>query len=345
MEYQIAEFGEGAKLIQLKNKKGLQLDVSNYGARIVHLYVPTESGKRNIVLGFPSTKDYVEKDSYIGATIGRVAGRITHGVAHIGDETIQLVTQKKQNNHTLHGGPNSFSSQFWDYEVLPEADRISVRFLLKSEADENGFPGNLQVEVTYTLTETDTWELHYRAVSDAATLFNPTNHVYFNLTGDCTQPVDEHTFYVDSQEYLEVDAEVIATGRKVATRGTALDFTQPKKLSATFQSSDPQVALIGGLDHPFLLETAGLDHLSAKLTAPDEKIAVEMYTEEPSVVIYTTNVKDNGPEMAGKRLVHHGGITLETQVPPGANEHPELGSIVIQANEVYTSETVFKIVY
>ncbi|MHC5218393.1 aldose epimerase family protein [Enterococcus sp. LJL128] len=336
------DFGQGATLYSLKNENGVQLEVTNFGARIVNLFVPTKKEKRNIVLGFDSVEEYLAQDMYIGATIGRVAGRIKDGTFTLGGHTYQ--TDKNDHGlHTLHGGAPSFEAKLWDAKLEESEKKSSVIFSLKSNAGEHGFSGDLMVSVAYTLTEDNEWCVDYEAHSDQLTLFNPTNHVYFNLSGDVEQAIDDHKLFIDSDQFACIDEAVITTGEKRSVTDTAFDFRKARKLETSFNSQDDQVKAVGGFDHPFFLNKPLIEHVSAVLTSPDEAVQVEVLTDCPAVVVFTANFNGAGPVIRGKKLTDHGGITFETQTAPGAERFEDFGTIEIQPNVPFRSTTIYKI--
>ncbi|NPC93872.1 galactose mutarotase [Bacillus sp. WMMC1349] len=335
-------FGDDHLLFTIENDHGVILEVSNFGARIVNLFVPTASGRKNIVLGFDSIKDY-QQETYFGATIGRVAGRIKNGEFSL-DETLYK-TSVNQLGNTLHGGNPGFDEKIWGYEVKETEQSGSIVFYTHSPDGENGFPGNIEVSVTYTLDNFNIWSVSYQAKSDKNTIFNPTNHVYFNLTGHPSQPIDDHSLQICSKEFAPVDNETMVTGEKKSVIGTAYDFRTPKKLKSTFESNDTEVKKVQGIDHPFFLACSNLEQMAAELSSPDEKIKVEVYTEEPAIVVYTTNSVEGVPLMHGEKLSQHGGITFETQVAPGAIEFEDFGDIILHAGKSYTSQTKYKIIF
>ncbi|MFV0559433.1 MAG: aldose epimerase family protein [Enterococcus sp.] len=337
------DFGNGFHLITLTNQSGMKLAVSDLGARIVHLQVPVKDGMRELVLGFDSAEEYQTKDAYIGASIGRVAGRIRDGKFKIGQESYQVEVDP-ETGHTLHGGTPGFEEKKWTYTCISGANETSVIFSMTSPDGEHGFPGNLDVEVRYTLTNDNVWRIQTRGLSDKDTLFNPTNHVYFNLTGDVTQTVGEHTLWVNAKQYAPLRKDSIPTGELVAVADSAFDFTKPRKLQEMFDdTSFKQKQLVDGIDHPFFLRESGLETSAAKLISPDELVSVTVETTEPSVVIFTANFGENTPEMHGEKLANHGGITFETQEAPGSEQFESFGNILLSANEIMETTTEFKI--
>ncbi|MBO0462064.1 MULTISPECIES: aldose epimerase family protein [Enterococcus] len=331
-------FGSSAKLITLTNQHGTSLAVTDLGARIVSL----RFNDRELVLGFDSAEEYLEKDAFIGATIGRTAGRIDAGKFTLAGQNYQLPVDPAT-GHSLHGSTPSFEEKTWSYEILNGEQEATVIFTMTSPDQEHGFPGNLSVEVHYTLTEDNIWRVTTKAVSDQLTLFNPTNHVYFNLSGDVTQPIDEHTLWVNSHAFAALRPDSIPTGEQVEVTGTPFDFQTPKKLSTVFTSDFPQKELFDGIDHPFFLKETGLDKTVATLLSPDETIQVSVRTDAPSIVIFTANFGEDTPEMRGKRLADHGGITFETQIAPGAERYPSFGDMSLAPQTPFETITEFKL--
>lgn len=334
-------FGKNAILYSLTNDLGTTMNVTNLGARIVGLIVLINGEERNIVLGFDSAEEYLEKDKYLGATIGRVAGRIKYGSFSIDGQKYQLPVAP-ENGHTLHGGSKSFEERLWDAKIKETDEQVSVTFSYVSPDGENGFQGEIEAHVTYTLTNKNEWILEYHAVTDQATLYNPTNHVYFNLTGDVGQSVDEHELFVDAEKFAAIGNDKTVTGELRSVGGTPFDFRQPKTMNQVFQTTYEQTSLVNGLDHPFFLDHVGFDTPQAIITAPKKDLSIEMYTDRPTVVIFTAQFGDEGPEIRGEKLVNHGGITLETQVSPGAVEFEGFGDIILYPETPYQSRTIYK---
>ena len=331
-------FGNGATLYTLTNNQQVSLSATDLGARIVNWIIPTKEGnKKNIVLGFDNAQDYKTIDHYLGSTIGRVAGRIAKGNFIIDQQAYHV---KTQGEHTLHGGPDSFETKLWKTTI--DEDKNQLIFSYFSLDDENGFPGNLKVQVTYTLTEDNEWLIDYYANTDAPTLFNPTNHVYFNLTGDHEQTIHSHTLQLASESFAVVNPDVTVTGEKRCVEGTPFDFRKPQKLAQVFNTDYEQNKLVGGLDHPFFLEKT--NQPQAIITSPDETITVEMMTDEDAVVIFTGNF---GPDKTdgSQKIRNFTGVTLETQASPGAIEFKNFGDIILRPNQNYHSQTRFKVTF
>lgn len=336
------DFGSGYHLITITNHSGTSLAVTDLGARIVQLETMIDNEKRELVLGFDQAEEYLEKDPYIGATIGRTAGRITGGTFKLNGETIQVKTDP-ETGHCLHGGAPSFEEKQWNYTIIDGENEASVIFYTTSPDQENGFPGTLDVEVRYTLTNNDTWRVTIHGISDRETIFNPTNHVYFNLTGDVEEPIDQHTLWLNSRLFATLNKDTTPTGAVASVNGTAFDFQTPKPLAEVFESDFHQAKMVDGMDHPFLLKKQEGLLEAAELTSPDNKVAINVRTNASGIVLFTANFGEEGPMMRGKKLVHHGGITFEAQEIPGSEHLESFGDVSLKANEVRTYITEYQI--
>ncbi|MDG4981430.1 galactose-1-epimerase [Lactococcus lactis] len=336
MEITTKDFGMGATLISLTNKKGVQISFTNLGARVVEWQ---KEGK-HLILGFDSAKEYLEKDSYPGATIGRTAGRIKDGLIEFSQKAVQLT--QNDGKQTLHGGADSFNSKLWLYEIIEKPDKASVKFSLVSNDGENGYPGRMEVSVTHSFDEENNWEIFYEASSDKDTVFNPTGHVYFNLNGDASIPVENHELQLAASRFVPLkDKSEIVRGDIVDLRNSPLDFRTGKSLSEALHSDLEQIVLVGGIDHPFLLDEVNLEKEQARLTLGETSISV--YTDQPSIVIFTANFGDLGTIYHDKAQAHHGGITFECQVSPGSQQIPELGDISLKAGEIYQATSIYRL--
>lgn len=331
------DFGTGYKMITIKNESGFHLSVSDLGARIVSL-----GRDKELVLGFDSAEEYLEKDAFIGASIGRTAGRIENGRFTLDGQEYQVAIDP-ETGHSLHGGKPGFEKKKWDYTIENGDEEASVVFTLTSPDGEHGFPGELKIEVRHTLTQDNTWRVTTKGISDQTTLFNPTNHVYFNLSGDVTEAIDEHKLWLNSDAFASLKPDTIPTGEIVNSVGTPFDFQTEKTLAEVFNADFEQKNRCNGLDHPFFLKEKDLNTPAARLTSPDGNIELTVLTDSSSVVIFTANFGEDGPVMHGDKLAHHGGITFETQIAPGAEQFPAFGSIKLPANEAFETTTEYKI--
>lgn len=329
--------------ITLTNKNGVSLTAIPYGASLVEWMVPDKEGNfSNIVLGFKQLDEYVEHRPYYGATIGRVAGRIAQGRFSI-DGKEYKVAENESNSQHLHGGWEGFDTKLWDYVVEEKETEAKIIFSCQDEDGSNGYPGNLTVKVTYTLTDDNEWKVAYSAKTDQPTLFNPTNHVYFNLQGDFTRSILDHLLFVDADFIAELGEGNIPTGKLLPVRTTPFEFWNPAPVSQAVNGNHPQIKKVKGLDHPFVLnqKTQGP---SATLFDRESGRKIEMYTDQPAVVIYLHNEETNKYEMKGQPVKAYAGITLETQQLPDAINQEDFGDIVLHPGKEYHSETVYHFV-
>lgn len=342
MEILTQPFGAQATSYTLINDHGVALSVTDFGARIVSLRVPLATGERELVLGFDSAEEYQQKDTFIGATIGRVAGRIAG--AHWAHDGVDYQFEANENDNTLHSGVIGFDQRYWQAVPQVTATEARVVFTYVSEDGENGFPGQVTANVTYALANDNVWRLTYEAVTDTPTLFNPTNHVYFNLTGDPSQSVAAHQLKIAAETFAPIGDKNLTTGEIRSVAGTSFDFRAAKPVGTTIESTDDQHQRVGhGLDHPFLLQdTQGAPQ--AELLSPDGLVRVAMTTTAPAVVVFTGNFgTDFTLPMRQSQLKNHGGITLETQAVPGAEHFAQYGDIVLTPSSPYQQVTEFKL--
>lgn len=338
MEILTQPFGAQATSYTLINDHGVALSVTDFGARIVSLRLPLATGERELVLGFDSAEEYQQKDTFIGATIGRVAGRIAG--AHWAHDGVDYQFEANENDNTLHSGVIGFDQRCWQAAPQVTATEARVVFTYVSEDGENGFPGQVTVNVTYALANDNVWRLTYEAVTDTPTLFNPTNHVYFNLTGDPSQSVAAHQLKIAADTFAPIGDKNLTTGEIRSVAGTSFDFRAAKPVGTTIESTDDQHQRVGhGLDHPFLLQdTQGAPQ--AELLSPDGLVRVAMTTTAPAVVVFTGNFgTDFTLPMRQSQLKNHGGITLETQAVPGAERFASYGDIVLTPASPYQQVT------
>lgn len=344
MDISIKDFGKVSgtviKEYTLTNQHGVSLSAMTYGAAITSIQVPDKNGQlQNIILGYDDLNEYVNNRPFYGATVGRIAGRIDKGRFTLDGKSYQLKTNEKGNH--LHGGENGLDTQIWTVETVSNENEAQVTFTYTSPDNENGYPGNLTVQVTYMLTESNEWKIHYQATTDKTTLFNPTNHVYFNLSGDPTKAINQHTLTLTSDLFAELREDSIPTGALLPVKDTPFDFTTADTINKGFESTHPQNQLVSGYDHPFVLE-----HLPEKPEAtlydPTSGRRVQMVTDRDAVVIYATNTLDGRHDTDGKPEESYAGITLETQNLPNAINQKGFGKVILVPDEVFHSETTYR---
>jgi len=322
----------------LKNAKGSWAKVITYGATLTELYVPDKSGKPgDVVLGFSDLQGYLSDHPFFGATVGRYANRIAKGHFTLNGKEYSLAINNGPN--TLHGGKIGFSRKVWKAEILPGMTAAAVRFTYLSKDGEENFPGNLNVSVTYTLTDTNELKLDYRAETDQDTPINLTNHSYFALGGPGKNILDE-VLFLNAGEYTPVDSTLIPTGEIKSVKGTPLDFTKPTAIGARIN----EIKDIGGYDHNFVLNgKAGKLRLAARAADPTTGRQMEVWTTEPGVQFYSS-IGLNG-SIVGKGGIAYpkfGGLCLETQHFPDSVNHPNFPSAILHLGKPFESDTIYK---
>ncbi|MFG3054722.1 aldose epimerase family protein [Kitasatospora sp. NPDC048239] len=324
------------------SRTGVTAEVLSLGARLQTLNVPDRAGRRaNVVLGGGSVEDLLGRASYLGAIVGRYANRIASGVLPLDGTTHRLATQPT--GHTLHGGPDGFATRLWD-GVPVRADRqVGVRFRTRSLAGDQGFPGTVTADVTYLLDPDGELSITYRAVTDAPTVVNLTNHAYFNLAGEGSGTVLDHLLRVEAGRYLPVDEELIPLGPVEPVAGTPFDLRRARRLGTCIAEEHGQIHRAGrGFDHNWVLDGTGYRR-AAILSHPASGRRVECMTTEPGIQVYTGNHFDGSlTGRSGRPYPAHAGIALETQHFPDSPNRPEYPSTVLRPGEQYRSRTVYR---
>lgn len=327
--------GKEVSLYTLTNVKGVEACITNYGGRIVSLMVPDKNGEfRDVVLGHDSIANYVNIDGNFGALIGRYGNRINHGRFSIDSIEYQL----PQNNyrHCLHGGPVGFHHSVWEATQLNDTTLSLSLFSLDGEA---GFPGNVNVNVVYTLTGDNAIEIAYNAITDAPTILNLTNHSYFNLSGNPANDVLAETVWFDADGFTPIDSTFMTSGEILAVEGTPFDFTTPKTLGQDINADDIQLLNGHGYDHNMVLrQDRDINAPAASVTDNESGIKMDVFTTEPGIQFYVGNFLDG--TVKGKKGIaypHRGAICLESQHYPDSPNKPQWPSVVVQPGDNYTS--------
>lgn len=273
-------------LYTLTNENGMEVCLSNYGARVVSILVPDRTGKpTDVTLGFDNLKDYQEVNSNFGATIGRVCNRIGQARFRLEGHTVRLAAN--DGPHCLHGGKEGWQRRI--FRVL-ELHDDRVVFTLRSRDGEEGFPGNVDVSVSYTLTEDNRLVICCRATTDRTTVVNPTNHTFFNLSGDPERTATDHQLWIHAEAFTPIDSTCLPTGEIRTVRGTPMDFRIPRTIAEQMDTTDRQIRLANGFDHNWVLATKGdPDVVAATLYSPTSGILLEVYTDQPGLQVFTGN--------------------------------------------------------
>ena len=331
--------GKPTALYVLKNKKGAEACITNYGGRLVSVMVPDKNGKMtDVVLGYDNIGQYVQSDGNYGALIGRYGNRINQGKFTLDD--VEYTLPQNNGAHCLHGGPQGYHARMWDAKQLND-QALELTYLSKD--GEAGFPGNLDIKVTYTLTDDNAVGIKYEATTDKKTVVNLTNHSYFNLSGVPGSDVLDQLVMINADNYTPVDSTLIPVGISPVD-GTPLDLRTPVAIGKQINDPFQQLVFGRGYDLNWVLNTNGDKNvLAAKAYSPTSGIALEVYTNEPGIQFYTGNFmdgKDTGKH--GVLYPHRGALCLETQHYPDSPNHPDFPSVVLNPGEKYLSECIYK---
>ena len=312
----------------LDNGKGLSAHILNYGGIIKRLIY----NNIDVVLGRDTFEEYLDNDGYFGAIIGRNSNRIENAEFELNGTVYKLHNNDGCNNH--HGGKNGFDKKVWDAEIVDEKEP-SVILNLVSPDGEEGFPGEVNVKVTYTLTEDNSLRIHYEGEADADTILNMTNYSYFNLNGHSSGSIDGHTLWLDSDFYTPNSEECMPYGEILSVKGTTFDFGIDETLGEKFKSNHPQIAMFGGFDHNMVLNGRGYRKVAC-LNGEKSGISMEVYTDTRGIQLYTGNMIDENRECKDNSIyVKHGGVCLETQAFPNSLKYTHFPNGMLMKNEKY----------
>jgi aldose 1-epimerase len=336
--------GKPIEMVTLKNSHGMEVQAISYGAIITSIKVPDRAGKiGDVVLGFDSPEQYWHEPTppYFGAVVGRYGNRIAKGKFAINGKTYTLATNNGPNS--LHGGNKGFDKQVWDVTTKEAPEGSQAIFSRTSKDGEEGYPGNLQVRVTYTLTEKNELIVEYHATTDKSTPVNLTQHSYFNLAGEGSGTILDHQLTIDADRYTPVDDTLIPTGELAPVQGTPFDFRKATAIGARINDQNPQLKNGNGYDHNWVLnrKAAGLQH-AVTVTEPKSGRTLDISTTEPGVQFYTGNfldgtIKGKGGHVYGLRT----GLCLETQHFPDSPNQKTFPSTILQPGKSYDTRTVF----
>lgn len=334
------ENGEEVFVYTLDNKKGLRAEILTYGGIIKNLYVTKDGRETDVVLGRDTLEDYLQNDGFFGAVVGRHANRIPNAEFTIGGTTYKVGANEGKNS--LHGGFAGFNKKNWKATESGTDGEPALVLTYTSPDGEEGFPGKLDVKITYTLTAENAIKLHYEAVSDKDTVVNLTNHSYFNLNGHDSGTVDGHTMWLNADFYTPNTDECMPYGEVHSVKGTPFDFTTPKKLGQDIASDFEQIKKFGGYDHNFALSGRGY-RKSATLTGDKTGITMEMYTDKPGVQIYSGNCIDEERVCKGGAVYKiHQAVCLETQAFPASTSFSHFPGAFLDKGEKYEYVTEYR---
>jgi aldose 1-epimerase len=335
--------GHEVVVYTLTNRNGVEARITNYGATLVSLKVPDRHGKlADVVLGYDSYEGYLGNSPYIGAIVGRYANRIARGRFTLNGVEYKLAVNNGENH--LHGGKVGFDRVLWEAKASKSADGMALTLSYLSRDGEEGYPGNLSVRVTYTLTNSNALRIDYYATTDKDTLVNLTQHSYFNLAGQGNGDILGHQLTINADSFTPVDAGSIPTGELRSVKGTPFDFTTPTAIGARINQSDEQLGFGKGYDHNFVLNgKPGTLRQAARVFEPTTGRVMEVWTTEPGVQLYTGNFLDGSKVGKDKKVYQvHYGLCLETQHFPDSPNKPKFPSAVLRKGQTYTTTTVYR---
>jgi aldose 1-epimerase len=338
--------GQQVDLFTLTNRNGMEVRAISYGGIILSLEVPDRNGLLgDVVLGYEDLDGYLQESPYFGAIIGRYGNRIGQARFSLDGEVFELAANNGP--HHLHGGERGFDKVVWSAREFERDEGVGVVFSRTSPHMEEGYPGNLDVQVTYTLTDANELVFDYWATTDRPTPVNLTQHSYFNLAGDGSGDILQHELLLNASRYTPVDSGLIPTGELAAVEGTPFDFRESTPIGARIDEGHLQLALGGGYDHNFVLDREGADvgelALAARVFDPLSGRTMEVRTTEPGVQFYSGNFLDGTLAGKGGRVYpHRSGFCLETQHYPDSPNQDAFPSTILRPGEEYRTRTVYR---
>ncbi|HYJ62683.1 MAG TPA: aldose epimerase family protein [Parafilimonas sp.] len=332
--------GKQTNLYVLKNGN-MQVAITNYGARIVSIIVPDKNGNpTDVAVGYDAVQPYGEGgDTYFGAIVGRYGNRIAKGKFKLDGKEYTLATNNGANH--LHGGNKGFSREVWDAQQ--QNDSTLVLTYLSKDGEE-GYPGNLNAKVTYTVLSNDQLKIDYEATTDKNTVLNLTNHTYFNLNGQGNGTITNHSVMINASTYTPVDSTLIPTGKFESVKGTPFDFTTPTAIGARVNdSSNQQIKFGHGYDHNFVLNTKGnIDAKAAEVTGDESGIVMDVYTLQPGLQFYVGNFMNGSHTIKnGKKDDYRTAFCMETQHYPDSPNQPNFPSTELKPGQQYKTSTIY----
>jgi len=336
---------KASDVFKLKNKNNVEVTFIGRGGQVTGIKVPNAKGEvADVVVGYETVEGALAGDAYFGAICGRYANRIVKGQFELDGKAYQLDCNNGPNH--LHGGVDGFNLRVWDVKEISDAKYAQAYTLsLVSEDGDQGYPGKLTVEVVYGLTEDNEFVIEYTANSDKNTIINLTSHAYFNLKGAGTGTVENHELLLNASKYTPIDGEIgTVTGEIADVKDTAMDFENGKMIGEACNSNDPQVKLVDGIDHNFVIN--GYDgslKLAARLIDEESGREMEVYTDQPGIQIYTGSHFDGSEKgKLGAPIVKWAGVAMETQIFPDSPNKDHFPNAVLKAGETYKHTCVYK---
>lgn len=340
----ILEDGQEVYNFTLSNQSGMSVTISAFGGTVVSIRVPDRFGRvSDVVAGYDSLGDYVLGNGYLGALVGRTANRIAGGRFLL--DGVTYCIGRNNDGNSLHGGNVGFSHRVWEVEPI-DGEEPKLLLKLRSPDGEEGYPGNLDVTVTYTLTHDMALAIRYEAVTDRRTPVAMTNHTYFNLGGYASGKIFDHVLQMEANAYLPTDKELIPTGEIRSVNGTPFDFRDAKLIGADIDADDEDLKLAGGYDHCFCFVGGATEDVKLRIVVfePESGRMMRVFTNQPCVQFYTANSLNNPlhPLKGGYPQTPHTAFCLETQTMPDSVNHQNFTNTILTPGETYLHETVYQ---
>jgi aldose 1-epimerase len=332
--------GKQVYLFTLQNKSGVKALITNYGGRLVSLFVPDKNGEStDVVAGFSSVDGYKNsKEPYFGATIGRFGNRIAKGKFTLDGKAYTLFINNSPN--TLHGGKKGFQDVVWDAKQL---DGQTLQLSYVSKDMEEGFPGNLNVTVTYSLSNDNALKISYKATTDKNTVLNLTNHAFYNLNGEASGTILDHLVQIKADAYTPVDSTLIPTGKIETVKGTPFDFTSAKTIGERIKTNNEQLKNGEGYDHNYVLNKHSNSDVIATVTGDKSGIVMEVSTDQPGLQFYSGNaMKGKNTMKGGHKDDFQTAFAMETQHFPDSPNQPSFPTTVLKPGQTYSTTSTYK---
>jgi aldose 1-epimerase len=335
--------GIPVEIFTLTNNKGMMIKIETYGGAICEIWVPDNKGKfEDVALGYNTIEGYEKGNSYLGPLVGRYANRI--GKAQFSIDGVEYKLPVNDNGNQLHGGLKGLHRRVWTAEPITNKNSVAVKLTYFSKDGEEGYPGNMNIAVTYTLNDNNEIEINYFATTDKKTVINLTNHAYFNLAGVGNGDILNHVLKINADQFTPVDETLIPHGELRKVEGTPMDFRKPTTIGSRINDDYEQLKLGSGYDHNWVINrTNDSIVLAAEAYEPVSGRVLQVLTTEPGIQFYSGNFL-NGSEIGKKSIVynHRFGFCLETQHFPNSPNVPEFPSVILEPGKEFHSTTIYK---
>lgn len=327
------------KLYTLTNNHNMKVSFLDFGGVITEIIVPDKNNTmKNVVLGLKNYADYENNPGYLGAITGRVAGRIQEASFTVEDKTYTL--EANEGIHHLHGGTKGLFQVIWKTKPFQTDDAVGVELTHTSIDGDGGYPGNLELSVTYTLNNDNEFTISYSGTTDKTTALTLTNHSYFNLSGNLADTVHDHYVTMDSSQFVELNQDLIPTGKILDVADTSFDFRHGRKIADGINSvSEQNKFATNGYDHYFIFDQKKRDNIVVKDEVSGRVLTIQ--TDQPGIVMYTGNQLDEDLNLAEGKSRKYLGVCLETQASPASLHHEGFPTVILKPNETYQKQTVF----